>query len=265
LESQAFIFGRGQVDLHLKLSPLKDAAQETQGVALVVDDLTEQREREQMLDMMTRYLPPGMVDNIHQIAELALGGERREVTCMFIAACPYSAFGGLDAQATMELLNQYLQAATDAVHGTNGIIDKYMGNELMVLYNSQLNPLADHALCAVEAALEARRRFTELYRKLGAEPDPHQYQIGIHTGIATLGNVGSLNRRNFSAIGDSINLSKRLEENAASGQIIISEDTLHHIEAAHKRIPGHIRAVERGAVQVKGRRQMTRIYEVFHA
>jgi adenylate cyclase len=140
-----------------------------------------------------------------------------------------------------------------------------MGNELMVLYNSQLNPLADHALCAVEAALEARRRFTELYRRLGAEPDPHQYQIGIHTGIATLGNVGSLNRRNFSAIGDSINLSKRLEENAESGQIIISEDTLRHIEAAHKRIPGHIRAVERGAVQVKGRRQLTRIYEVFHA
>ena len=71
---------RGNAILNLKLSPLKNAAQETQGVAVVLDDLTEQREREETLELMTRYLPPGMVENIEQIAGLALGGERREMT-----------------------------------------------------------------------------------------------------------------------------------------------------------------------------------------
>lgn len=263
LVTEAQIGGRGRVELNLKFSPLKNASQETQGVTLVLDDLTEQREREQMLNVMTRYLPPGMVDNIHQIAELALGGERREVTCMFLYACPYSAFpADLRPQALMELLNQYLETATTAVHGVRGIIDKYMGNEVMVLFNTQLNPSPDHALCAVEGALNARDAFRELYGRLGIKPDPHLYRIGIHTGVATLGNVGSLNRRNFTAIGDCINLSKRLEETAAPGQIIISDDTLKHI-ARTQGIPAHIRAVERGAVQVRGRTQRTRIYEVY--
>ena len=263
IRSETQIIGRGRVELNLKFSPLKNATQETQGVTLVLDDLTEQREREQMLDVMTRYLPPGMVDNIHQIAELALGGERREVTCMFLYACPYSAFPvDLPPQALMQLLNQYLATATTAVHGVRGIIDKYMGNEVMVLFNTQLNPSPDHALCAVEGALVARDAFCELYARLGMKPDPHLYRIGIHTGVATLGNVGSLNRRNFSAIGDSINLSKRLEETAAPGQIIISEDTLQHITRGQS-VPASIHLAERGAVQVRGRTQQTRIYEVY--
>ncbi|MBE2267013.1 MAG: GAF domain-containing protein, partial [Anaerolinea sp.] len=88
LETQAQIPGRGHVQLNLKISPLKNAAQETEGVAVVVDDLTEQREREQTLETASRYLPPGMVENIHEIAGLALGGERREVTCMFVMTVP---------------------------------------------------------------------------------------------------------------------------------------------------------------------------------
>src|SRR5690606_23955028 len=92
-EAQTTIPERGSATLNLKLSPLKDSTQQTQGVAVVLDDLTIQREREESLNLMTRYLPPGMVDNIEQIAGLALGGERREMTSMFVYACPYDIFG----------------------------------------------------------------------------------------------------------------------------------------------------------------------------
>ncbi len=264
-EARTSIAERGSAILNLKLSPLKNAAQETQGVAVVLNDLTEQREREESLELMTRYLPPGMVDNIQQIAGLALGGERREMTCMFVYACPYSAVAGYaHPEQMMEMLNVYLEVATDAIHRARGIIDKYMGNEIMVLFNSQLNPDANHARCAALAALDLRDAFADLYGRLGIAPQPHLYRIGINTGVATLGNVGSLNRRSFTAIGDSINLAKRLQENTTDGQIIVSEDTLRHITRLNPTQDG-IRFEERQPIQVKGRTQQTRIYEVFRA
>ncbi len=257
---------RGRRALSVKISPLKDAgAQAPHGLALVIDDLTEQRESEAILSTLRRYLPPEMVDNITTIANLELGGERREVTCIFVEVRPLSSFPtGLRAQQIMELLNMHLTVASDCIHDAQGVIDKYMGHEVMGLFNSQLSPCADHAARAVQAALAMREAFLRLYKQLGIQPDPHHYRIGIHTGVATLGNVGSLNRRDFTAIGDTINLAKRLEENAASGQIIISEDTLAHMRQHNA--PGFLQGVrceEREAIQVKGRQQKTRIYEVF--
>lgn len=264
-ETHTVIPERGSAVLNLKLSPLKNAKQEMQGVAVVLDDLTEQREREESLELMTRYLPPGMVDNIQQIAGLALGGERREMTSMFVYACPYTIFDYVRPQQMMEMLNVYLEVATAAIHTARGVIDKYMGNEIMVLFNSQLNPDPNHGRCAILAALDLRDAFVSLYERLGVAPNPHYYRIGIHTGVATLGNVGNLNRRSFTAIGDTINLSKRLQENATDGQIIISEDTLRHITTLNPDIARDARFEERAPLQVKGRQQLTRIYEVFRA
>lgn len=264
-EAHVTVPQRGSTVLNLKLSPLKNAAKETQGVAVVLDDLTEQREREESLDLMTRYLPPGMVDNIQQIAGLAMGGERREMTCMFVYATPYAGVGEYTRpQQMMDMLNVYLETATNVIHTARGIIDKYMGNEIMVLFNSQLNPDVNHARCAVLAALDLRDAFVKLYDELGVVPEPHLYHIGINTGVATLGNVGSLNRRSFTAIGDSINLAKRLEENATDGQIIVSEDTLQHL-LQNNQDQQDIRFEERAPLMVKGRTQQTRIYEVFRA
>ncbi len=262
LETQTMIPARGAVALNLRLSPLRDAQDAIQGVALVVDDMTEQRARDEQVDLLRRYLPPGMVDNIEEIAGLGLGGERREVTCMFIWACPYTILP-TESRALMEMLNIYLEATTRVVHSAHGIIDKYMGNEVMVLFNTQLNPQPDHARSAIDTALELRDAYVELYQQLGmGHACDHVYRIGIHTGVATLGNVGSLNRRNFSAIGDTINLAKRLEENAKPGEIIVSEDTLLHIRQTGG-LAHHIDFEEHEALQVKGRKQSTRIYEVF--
>ena len=71
-----------------------------------------------------------------------------------------------------------------------------------------------------------RERFEQLYKDKGLADDTRWYRVGMHTGAATLGNVGSTNRRDFTAIGDTINLAKRLEENTTAGQIILSEDTI---------------------------------------
>ena len=255
----------GRRSLNVTISPIRDGSQDMQGLALVLNDLTQQRENEEMLRLMRRYLPPEMVDNIHTIAGLALGGERRETTCIFVDVRPLSTFPpDLRPDQIMELLNIYLSVATDCIHRAGGVIDKYMGYEIMGLFNSQLHPLEDHAARAIHAALNIREAFVALYQEQGIDPNPHYYRVGMHTGIATLGNVGSEIRRDFTAIGDSINLSKRLEENAAPGQIIISEDLRQHFEAQPGDLrPEDVRLEERDAIKVKGRQQPTRIYEVF--
>lgn len=256
---------RGGVILNVKLSPLRTVAQENQGVALVIDDLTEQRDREQMLATTKRYLPPQMVDKIHEIAKLDLGGERREVTCLYIDTRPIASFpAGLRPQQIMEMVNVNLATATDCLHATNAVIDKYMGTIVMALFNSQLNPMDNHAAQAIEAGLMLREAFAALYQQLGIDPDPAFYRGGINTGVATLGNVGSVNRRDFTAIGDTINLAKRLEENAASGQIITSDTTLSHFKAnSPAEIVASVRFEGREPVKAKGRQQPTPVYEIF--
>ncbi|NJR12846.1 PAS domain-containing protein [bacterium] len=143
-----------RIAITMKLTPLKNSQAQTQGVAVVLDDVTSQIEDNQQLRIIQNYLPPELVTNIHTISKLALGGERREVTCMFIEVRPVKSFADVPPKEVMDILNTYLSVATRCINQTSGVIDKYMGNEVMALYNTQLNPQDNHALLALEAALQ---------------------------------------------------------------------------------------------------------------
>ncbi|MBI1279875.1 MAG: GAF domain-containing protein [Anaerolineaceae bacterium] len=247
----------------LKLSPLKDVDGQTQGVAVVLDDVTQQRERETQLSIIRRYLPPAMVDNIEMLSGLALGGERREMTCMYVEVRPLATFPpDLRPREVMALLNEYHDVATACIHNSNGVIDKYMGTEIMALYNTQFNPMEDHANQALEAALLMREAFISLYEWQGINPNPHYYRIGIHSGVATTGNVGSVSRRDFTALGDTINLAHRLLENAKPGQILVSEASCEYIQRALGQFPDHVVFGPQEPIKAKGRQQFTTVYEV---
>jgi PAS domain S-box-containing protein len=253
--------GRGRIILSLRVSPLRNAAGAIQGAAIVFDDLTEQEERDETLRLMTRYLPPGMVDQIQQIVDLAMGGERRDVTCVFVTACSFSAFPpGLRPTETMTRLNQFLEEATRCVHRARGVVDKYLGGEIMVLFNTQLNPEPAHAAAAVEMALELRAALADLSRQLGPDAAAQFSSIGIHSGVATLGNVGSWHRRSFTALGDTINLARRVHETVQPGQILITEATTERLPTDVRRA---LRLEARPALQARGRQQATGLFEVF--
>ncbi|MCY3831563.1 MAG: GAF domain-containing protein [Chloroflexi bacterium] len=231
LELSALLPRRGQVALALSLSPLKDSNDMTQGVTMVMDDVTHLHEHETTINAMKRILPEGMVDQINEIANIEMGGLRREVTCVFADVRPWITLPDVAASEKLRILNQYQAIATACIHECGGIIDKYMGNEVMALFNTQLNPEPHHARMALECSLLMRDRFVELYRETGIRPDPHYYIIGMFTGVATLGNVGSFQRREFTALGTSINTAKRIQENAAPGTVTIVQGTLDHILA----------------------------------
>ncbi len=237
LDLVAELPGRGQVALSLSFSPLKDRSQMTQGVTLVMDDVTHLHEHETTINAMKRILPEGMVDQISEIANIEMGGMRREVSCLFADVRPWTTLPDVAPSETLRILNQYQAIAASCIHDTGGIIDKYMGNEVMALFNTQLNPDEQHARQAVECGLLMRDRFLQLYSELGIEPDPHFYIVGIFSGVATLGNVGSFRRREFTALGHSINTAKRVQENARRGSITIGQPTLDLILSHYSQPP----------------------------
>lgn len=252
---------RGERILNLSFSPLQDAS----GITMVVDDLTEHEAREERLMTLRRYLPGKLVDDILDIDRLSMGGERREVTCLFVDVRSFAQFPpDLRPRQVMNLLNQYLTVATECIHRHGGIIDKYMGTEVMALFNTRLNEQPDHALRALNAGLDMREAYLQLYAQEGVQPDPHYYRVGIHSGVATIGNVGSETRRDFTALGDTINLAHRLLENANGGEIIMSQDAwayvigVHH---GHKPTAYELRPHE--PIKAKGRQQMTTVYDMY--
>ncbi len=263
VELTATVGQAGPRNLDIKLSPLRSPTNTTEGVAIVVDDLTELRQREAQLSVVRRYLPPAMVDNIQSIAQLGLGGVRRHITVVYADVRPMVSFpSGMSPKQQMALLNRYISAASQPIHQHGGVIDKYMGTEIMALFNTQLNPSPSHVWDAVQATHAMIAAFRALYREQ-AEPDgTTYYRIGIHSGIATMGNVGSLSRREFTAIGDTVNLAHRLVDIARQGEILVSQDVVESCTGPLSESGCKMKFADRGQIEIRGRKQAVRVFEM---
>ncbi len=221
---------RGKAVLAVRLSPLRTQDRAISGVTVLVDDLTEVRRREATLAEVRRYLPPAMVENIRAIDTLELGGEEREISIVFADVRGFTGFSEqLEPEELMTIINRYLEVASDAIHLYEGIIDKYMGDAVVGLYNTQLNPQEDdHALRAIRAAMSMIYDVRALHELM--PPNARLwYGIGIDTGLAVLGNVGSEERKEFTALGQPVVHAKQLQEAAERGEIIISEATYQRV------------------------------------
>lgn len=213
------------------ISPLRDTALADKtdlrgaGVAILLEDLTEEREREAQLAQVRPYLPPALVDNIRSEDLAALGGVEREITCLFADVRGFTSFSErLEPEDLLQIINQYLSVASDSINLFEGVVDKYIGDAVTGLFNTQLNPQTDHALRAVRAALSLRYDISALHEVM-PEEQRLLFGIGIHTGLSVLGNVGSKERREFAAIGDAVDFARMLQENAHRGEILLSPET----------------------------------------
>lgn len=225
IEINTVLAHRGPTSLNLKLSPLRGEENETLGVAMVLDDLTAIKERDETLNVIRTYLPPAMVRNIQSIDSLGLSGEEREITVVFADVRGFTTFSErLPPEQLMQVINQYLSTGSMAIQLLEGIIDKYMGDAIVGLYNTQLNPQNDHAKRAVRAAMALVSDVTALHEVMPPEQRLF-YGIGIHTDMAVLGNVGSPSRKEFTALGEAMTYAKKLQEIAQPGEVIISEET----------------------------------------
>ncbi len=244
---------RGNVDWRLNLSPLKDAGQRTQGIAIVLDDLTERKKLEAQRRLLERMVSPVILDQIDP-KSFQIGGKKVDVTALFADIRGFTAFSEKHSpEDLVAVLNRYLAAAADAVLDNQGTVDKFLGDAVMAWYNAPV-PQTDHSLRAVKSALALRAAIEKLHSELPSEAHL-SFGVGIHYGDAIVGWIGTEKRLEFTAIGDSINTAKRIQENSAKNQILLSS-------AVYERVKNDVNAKPCPPLTVKGKSQPLDVYEL---
>lgn len=219
----------------------------------------EGKQRRFIKTVFSHYLSPEVIDRI--VADpslLRLGGEKRVVTSFFSDVAGFTAIAErLSPEALVHFLNEYLSEMTEIILGTGGTLDKYEGDAIIAFWNAPLDQ-PDHALRACRAALRCQERLAEL--------DPHfkaaigksvTMRIGLNSGPAVVGNMGSGRRFDYTAMGDTINLASRLEGACKLYQVGILAG-----EETYLRVRESILACEVDTIRVIGRDRPVRVYEI---
>jgi adenylate cyclase len=174
---------------------------------------TEGRQKMFIKNAFKQYLSPDVIEQIIEHPDrLKLGGERKMLSIFFSDIEGFTGISeGLDPEALTHLLNVYLTAMTDIIHEEGGTVDKYEGDAIIAFWNAPLTQ-PDHAVRCVRAALRCQAKLAEMrpsFREsLGKDL---KMRIGINTGYAVVGNMGSHSRFDYTMIGDAVNLASRLE------------------------------------------------------
>lgn len=181
----------------------------------------EQQQRKQIRGIFAQYMSPVLVEQMAQAPEkVVLGGEEREMTIMFSDVRGFTTISESyknDPQGLIALMNRFLTPLTDAIIEQKGYVDKYMGDAIMAFWNAPLDDAA-HQVNACEAAIQMLEHIDVVNKEREEEAIdgghvyiPLNVGIGLNTGIGVVGNMGSDLKKNYSVLGDSVNLASRLE------------------------------------------------------
>ncbi|WP_308634667.1 CHASE2 domain-containing protein [Paenibacillus silvisoli] len=220
--------------------------------------VTERQERSRVTNIFGRFVPRTVVDELLASGEeVTVGGQRRDISVIFVDIRGFTPMSEkLQPEQVIQVLNEYLDICTKAVFNWNGTLDKFIGDGVMAIFGAPISQ-PNHPELAVRAALEMKRQSAELeercLREIGV---PVRFGVGVNSGPAVVGNIGSqMLRLDYTAIGDTVNLAARLESNAKPGQILISEETL-------ARVQGKFVTQTIGEVKVKGKEKPVLVTEV---
>ena len=222
---------------------------------------TQSRLRKQIKKQFEHYLDPGMVKKLQKDPSLLkLGGETKEMTFLFSdirGFTPISEKYKGNPEGLTKLINRFLTRMTDVIIANGGTIDKFMGDCIMAFWNAPIEN-KKHRELAVKTALEMEVELAELNVNLQAEGLPQiNIGIGINTGEALVGNMGSEQRFDYSVIGDAVNLASRLESSSKTlgKTIVIGEDTRHSIETVYP-----FEYID--SITVKGKTEEIKVYTI---
>jgi adenylate cyclase len=213
------------------------------------------QDRNRVVSMFGQHVSPAVVEQLLR-QDVELSGENRDVCVMFVDIQGFTAFAEhRRPKEVVEYLNTLFSATIEAVNRHNGIVNKFLGDGFMAVFGA---PVADDGACrhAVAAGLEIVDRVKAMSD--GGEIAPTVIRIGLHAGEAVTGTVGSAERKEYTVIGDVVNLASRLEQlNKQFGsRLLASGAALEQLDGQRARATAH------GEVQVRGHEQPIRVYEL---
>jgi adenylate cyclase len=248
------------IPLGITSSLLKNDQGQEYGVVSVFSDLSEVKKRQFLQDTLTRYVNKDVVDLILEHPEnIILDGEEREATVLFSDIRGFTSISEkMQPKELVQMLRDYFTLMVGVVFTFQGTVDKFIGDCIMAIFGAP-TPQPNHAALAVLAALEMKRLLSVFNVARGEkQKDPLRIGVGINTGEVVVGNIGSEQRLEYTAIGDAVNLASRLEGiNKQYGtEIIVSESTYCQL------VDVEILAREIDEVRVKGKHKPVKIYEI---
>lgn len=177
-------------------------------------------------EKLRHYMAAPLIETLLASPSLpSLGGQRQLVTILFLDFCDFTAVANKYApDDVVSSLNEYFSFLTTSILEHGGYLDKIMGDGFMALFNVPVFQ-PEHAMQAVRSAIEMRQRVRSWNCHQNGQTPLMNIRVGIHTGDAVVGNIGTSNLMNFTAIGREVNLAKRLEEDAQPGQILLTTHT----------------------------------------
>jgi adenylate cyclase len=235
----------------------------------------EERQAKEIRRIFSSYVSPKIVRELIEHPEKAkLGGERKIVTILFSDVIGFTSLSEKsEPEAVVALLNEYFEEMTEIIFKWEGTLDKFVGDEIMVLWGAPLDQ-PDHAERAVQCALEMSKKLDEMRTAwAGRGVAGLDCGIGINTGEVVIGNIGALGKKmDYTAIGDHVNLAARVEKltRQYATRILVTENTYRAVSQGEDKTGGGIDDTrggegpalfsELGAVKVKGKEQEVRIF-----
>jgi len=248
-------FAGTRISVNLTLLPLVNTEKKKLGSMIIIDDITSEK---RMKSTMSRYMDPGLADQILDGGEEILGGKSTVATVLFSDIRGFTTLTEeLGAQGTVSLLNEYFTIMVDCIQKEGGMLDKFIGDAIMAAFGVPI-PHEDDEDRAVRAAIGMIRALHVWNRQRVAEgKKPVGMGIGLNTDTIVSGNIGSPKRMDYTLIGDGVNLASRLESLCKEyhASILISENTVRRLKGTYR-----IREVDR--VQVKGKTESVGVCEV---
>ena len=253
---EATLPGGRRAKLRATAGPLKDARGVVSGIVFVADEDTSSPKLEALADQQVRLrdaLRRYVGDNVADMVDarpsfIDVGGQTQVVSVVHADVRGYTTMAEqLPPDRVVSLLLRYHGAAAKAIRGTGGTIDRFAGDAILALWNAPA-PQPDHVRLALRGAIAMRDAAREVGADLG-------YGIGVHTGEAMVGNLGSEQYQNFTAIGDTVNVAARLQGQAKAGEVVCSAAAL---QAAG---PG-VQTTPLGTLELRGRRTPVEAYRV---
>ncbi len=230
-------------------------------ITVLVDYAFEGRQKKYIKSAFKQYLSPVVIDElIAHPDRLKLGGERKEISIFFSDLQGFTSISEkLNPEELTAFLNDYLSAMSDVILESGGTIDKYEGDAIIAFWNAP-SEQKDHAKRALEAAMKCQSLLQKMRPELSLRVNSGVYmRIGLNTGNAVVGNMGSHNRFDYTMLGDSVNLAARLEgQNKQFGTYTMCTEVMKNAaEAAGTAI--HFRELAR--IAVVGKKEAVRVFQ----